>query len=309
MTSTYYSIVIPVYNEEGNLTELHRQLSAVLKDKNRPYEMIFVNDGSKDKSLSVLLELNGKDKKVKIINLSRNFGQQAAVMAGLEAAKGEVVVTTDADLQDPPEILGQMLEKINQGYDVVYGVSKVRRDPPLRKFLFGLYYFLMCKLSSVPMPRNAGIFAVMRRPVVEALLNLPERNRFIPALRVWVGFRQLGFEYEKPPRFAGKESQNFTKLMKMGFDAIFSFSYIPLRLATYVGFAVSIFAFLVILDVLYSKLVAGTAVLGWASPLVSTLFLGGIQLLILGIIGEYLGRIYDEVKQRPYYVVAQKVGF
>ncbi|MCL4397665.1 glycosyltransferase family 2 protein [Patescibacteria group bacterium] len=309
MSKVQTSIVIPVYNEEGNLTELYKQLREVLDKQGKEYELIFVNDASRDKSPEILRELNGKDKKVKVINLSRNFGQQAAVMAGLAQAKGEVVATIDADLQDPPEVLGKMLEKIAEDYDVVYGVSKVRRDPPIRKLLFGLYYFLMCRLSSITIPRNVGIFAVMRRPVVEALLSLPERNRFIPALRTWVGFKQLGQEYEKPPRFAGKQSQNFAKLAKMAFDAIFSFSYVPLRLATYIGFAVSIFAFLVIVDVLYAKLVAGTAVLGWASPLVSTLFIGGIQLLILGVIGEYLGRIYDEVKQRPTYVISEKIGF
>lgn len=305
----YYSVVIPVYNEEANLGELYRQLLAMLKIKDKTYEIIFINDGSKDKSLSILSALNKKDKQVKVVNLSRNFGQQAAVMAGLESAAGEIVATVDADLQDPPEVLSQMLDRVEEGYDVIYGISSSRRDPPVRKLMFNLYYFFMDRLSSFKLPKHAGIFAVMRRPVVATLLTLPERNRWIPALRAWVGFKQLGFSYQKPARFAGREAQSFSKLFKMGMDAIFSFSYVPLRLATYLGLAVSFFSFVVIIDVLYAKLVVGTAILGWASPLVSTLFIGGVQLLILGIIGEYLGRIYDEVKQRPTYVISQKIGF
>lgn len=304
-----YSIVVPVYNEEANLNELYKQLLSNLQKKKKSLEIIFVNDGSRDRSLEILTSLALKDKQIKIINLSRNFGQQAAVMAGLEASSGEVVATIDADLQDPPEILMQMIDKIGGGYDVVYGVSKNRRDPPIRKFFFNSYYFFMDRLSAFPIPKNAGIFAVMRRPVIDAINTLPERNRFIPALRAWVGFKQCAFAYEKPARFSGKEAQNFSKLFKMGMDAIFSFSYVPLRLATYLGLAVSLFSFIVILDVLYAKLVADTAILGWASPLISTLFIGGVQLLILGIIGEYLGRIYDEVKQRPTYVISQKIGF
>lgn len=304
---TEISVVVPVYNEEGNIEELYRQVVAALREKQ--FELIFVNDGSKDRSLAILLNLNKKDKRVKIVNLSRNFGQQPAVVAGLAEAGGEMVATIDADLQDPPEVMVAMMKKIVEGFDVVYGVSKSRRDPPVRKALFKIYYYFMDKLSSFPLPKNAGIFAVMRREVVGVLLTLPERNRFVPALRAWVGFRQVGYSFEKPARFAGREAQNFTKLLKMGLDSLFSFSYVPLRLATYLGLGVSLFAFIVIGDVLYAKFFAGTAILGWASPLFSTLFIGGVELLILGIIGEYLARIYDEVKQRPYYVVSRKVGF
>ena len=308
MKKALYSVVIPVYNEQGNLLELYRRLIPVM-EKTDSFEIIFVNDGSSDKSLSILKGLQQKNKNIKIINLSRNFGQQAAITAGLENCSGGIITTIDADLQDPPELLPKFFAKLQSGFDVVYGVSKQRNDPPVRKFLIGLYYFIIEKFSMIHLPKNAGIFAVMNRPVVNALLEMSERNRFVPALRAWAGFTQTGIVYDKPARFSGKQSQSLGKLFKMGFDAVFSFSYVPLRLATYLGLFVSFVAFLMILNVLYQKLVSGTAILGWASPLISTLFIGGVELVILGIIGEYLGRIYDEVKKRPTYIVAEKIGF
>ena len=302
-------MVIPDFNEEVNIDELHRRLANVLEAGEKSYEIIVVNDGSKDSTLHKLVSLQKKDKHLKIINLSRNFGQQAALAAGLDASCGSVVATLDADLQDPPELLPNFFAKLDEGYDVVYGVSTKRNDPWIRKVLFEGYYQIMDRFSPVKFPRNVGIFAAMRRSVVEVLLSMQERNRFIPGLRSWIGFKQVGISYEKPKRFAGKEAQSLSKLFQMGFDSLFSFSYVPLRLATYLGLVVSFFAFLAILQVLYQKLVAGTAILGWASPLISTLFIGGVQLLILGILGEYLGRIYDEVKRRPYYVISEKIGF
>ncbi len=304
----YYSVVAPIYNEEGNIEELTRRLDSVLEATAKPYEIIFINDGSQDRSLDLMLLLAKKNKNIRLLNFSRNFGQQAAVTAGLEHTSGEIIVTLDADLQDPPELLTDFFKKIAEGYDVVYGVSIKRNDPPLRKFFFDSYYFIIDKLSPIKFPRNAGIFAAMRKNVVTVLLSISERSRFIPGLRSWVGFKQIGVPYEKPERFAG-QGQPLAKLFRMGFDSLFSFSYIPLRLATYLGLLVSFGAFLAILQVLYQKLVAGTAILGWASPLISTLFIGGVQLLILGIIGEYLGRIYDEVKHRPYYIISEKIGF
>lgn len=309
MKNPHYSVVIPVYNEEGNLAELHKQLTAVMAKLGKPYEIICTNDASTDKSLQILETLAKKDPNLKIINLSRNFGQQAAVTAGLENSSGDIVATIDADLQDPPELLPKFFQKIAEGFDVVYGVSEKRNDPPVRKLLINCYYLVMDKFSSYKLPRNAGIFAVMTKPVVTTLLAITERNRFLPALRAWTGFNQTGLSYEKPARFAGHETQSFPKLLRLGLDSLFSFSYVPLRLATYLGLFVSFLAFLALADVLLQKLVFGTAILGWASPLVSTLFIGGVQLIILGIIGEYLARIYDEVKKRPYYVVREKIGF
>lgn len=304
-----HSIVVPVYNEENNLPELYRRLTAVLKAQNEIYEIIFVNDGSTDRSLEILRNLAKADKKIKIVSLSRNFGQQAAVTAGLENSSGEIVTTLDADLQDPPEFLPNFWAKLTEGYDVAYGVSTTRNDPFFRKSLFEIYYRIMNRLSSYPLPKNVGIFAVMRRPVVTILLSINEQNRWLPALRSWVGFRQVGISYEKPSRFAGQPPQTFRKLLKMGLDALFSFSYIPLKLATFLGLLVTIVAFFIGLDVVYQKYITHTAIVGWSGPILTIVIIGGAQLIILGIIGEYLGRIYDEVKRRPYYIVSEKIGF
>lgn len=303
------SAIIPVYNEQGNILELYKRLKPVLEKEDKNHELIFVNDASKDKTHLLIKELHSRDPRVKLINLSRNFGQQAAVTAGLEVCTGEVVVTMDADLQDPPEVLPDFFAKLKEGFNVAYSISVKRSDPPFRRFLFDSYYFVMDKLSPVKFPRNAGIFAVMDRQVVDTLLTISERNRFVPALRTWIGYKQIGIPFEKPKRFSGEESQSITKLFKMGFDSLFSFSYVPLRLATFLGLIVSLGAFIAILQVLYQKLIAGTAILGWSSPLIATLFIGGVELVILGIVGEYLGRIYDEVKRRPYYVISEKIGF
>lgn len=303
------SIAVPLFNEEKNVGELYRRLRVVLEKIGGTYEIVFANDGSTDGTLEKLLELRKKDKDVKIVSLSRNFGQQAAVTAALDHTSGEIVVTMDADLQDPPELLPRFLEKIHEGFDVVYGVSRTRNDPFLRKFLFKAYYRVMDRLSSFPLPENVGIFAVMRRPVVDTLLSISERNRFLPALRAWVGYKQVGIPYEKPARFAGKAPQTLSKLLRMGLDALFSFSYVPLRLATILGILVTGGAFLVALNVLYQKYIAHTAIVGWSGPMLSVVIIGGAQLVILGIVGEYLGRIYDEVKRRPYYIVSQKIGF
>lgn len=304
-----HSIVVPAYNEENNLPELYRRLKAVLKAQNEIYEIIFVNDGSTDRSLEILRNLAKADKKIKIVSLSRNFGQQAAVTAGLENSSGEIVTTLDADLQDPPEFLPNFWAKLTEGYDVAYGVSTTRNDPFFRKSLFEIYYRIMNRLSSYPLPKNVGIFAVMRRPVVTILLSINEQNRWLPALRSWVGFRQVGISYEKPSRFAGQPPQTFRKLLKMGLDALFSFSYIPLKLATFLGLLVTIVAFFIGLDVVYQKYITHTAIVGWSGPILTIVIIGGAQLIILGIIGEYLGRIYDEVKRRPYYIVSEKIGF
>lgn len=303
------SIVIPIYNEEGNVSELYAQLTRVLYDITESYELIFCNDGSTDTTLHILKHIASQDEHVKILSFSRNFGQQAALTAGLELTTGNMILTMDGDLQDPPQLLPKFIEKAKEGFDVVYGVSEKRNDPPLRKVLFHIYYFVMDKLCAHKFPRNAGIFALMNRQVVDILLQVSERNRFIPALRSWVGFRQTGIPYHKPPRFAGKETQSLSKLFRMGADALFSFSYIPLRIATFAGIFVSLIAFLAILDVFYQKFISGTAILGWSSPLISTLFIGGVELIMLGIIGEYLGRIYDEVKRRPHYVISEKINF
>lgn len=305
----YYSVVIPVYNEERNLPILYRDLRTVLTTFPREWEIIFVDDGSTDRSPEIIERLVADDKNVKAVFLSRNFGQQAAVTAGLHNCSGKIVGVMDADLQNPPKVLKELILKVEKGFHVAYGVSVLRHDKLLRKICFNLYYQVMAKLSSYPIPQNAGIFAVMDRLVVEAILSMKERNRFLPAMRAWVGFKQVGVVYEKPKRFDGKESQSLIKLFKMGFDALFSFSNFPLRMATILGLLISLVAFVLIVDVLYQKFITGAAIPGWASTLISILFMGAVQLLTIGLIGEYLGRIYDEVKSRPYYIISKRIGF
>lgn len=309
MAKTEISIAVPFYNEEKGVEEFFHQLLGVAENLNKSYEVIAVNDGSTDQTLEKLIKISKKNKNIKVVSLSRNFGHEAAVTAALDNTCGEIVVLMDGDLQDSPQFISSLLAKLDQGYDVVYAQHDKRKDPVLRRLLFKTFYLFMDKLSSFKTPLDVGAFCVMRRPVANVLSSLSERNRYVAGLRAWVGFKQTGIFYEKQVRFAGKAPQTISKLFRMGFDAIFSFSYIPLRLATFLGTIVMLGAFLAILNVLYQKFIANTAIVGWSGPMLSILIIGGAQLLILGIIGEYLGRIYDEVKQRPYYVVAEKIGF
>lgn len=309
MAKVEISVAVPFYNEEKNISEFYERIKKVLESLKQSYEIVAVNDGSRDGTLEKLLDISKKDKAVKVVSLSRNFGLEAATTAALEHTSGEVVVLMDGDLQDAPEFIPTLLTKIEEGYDVVFAQHNKRKDPVFRQFLFSGFYAVMDLVSSYRLPLEAGHFSIMRRNVVEVLCQMGERNRYVAGLRSWVGFKQVAVDYEKQPRFAGKAPQTLPKLFKMGMDAMFSFSYVPLRVATYLGLVVSLVAFIAIADVLYAKFVAGTAILGWASPLVAILFIGGVELLILGIVGEYLARIYDEVKKRPYYVVAKKIGF
>ncbi|KKU92440.1 MAG: Glycosyl transferase, family 2 [Microgenomates group bacterium GW2011_GWA1_48_10] len=309
MEKTELSIATILHNEEANVVELHRRLSTVLKTLNKTHEIILVDDGSTDRTLDKLKTLRQKDRSIKIISLSRNFGIEAAATAALDHTSGEMVVLMDGDLQDAPEFIPSLLNKIGQGYDVVYAQHPKRKDTLVKQALFGSFYRLMDKLADYKFPVDVGHFSVMRRPVVDVLTQMTERNRFIAGLRAWVGFKQTGILYEKQARFAGKPPQTFKKLLKMGFDALFSFSYIPLRVATLMGLLVAIGTIIVIINVLYQKFVVNTAIIGWAGPMLSILIIGGVQLFILGIIGEYLARIYDEVKRRPYYIVSEKIGF
>lgn len=309
MVKTEISIAVPFYNEEKGVEEFFRQLLIVVENFNKSYEIVAVNDGSVDQTLDKLIKISKKNKNIKVVSLSRNFGHEAAVTAALDNTCGDTVVLMDGDLQDSPQFIPSLLTKLDQGYDVVYAQHDKRKDPAMRRFLFKVFYLFMDKLSSFRTPLDVGAFCVMRRPVVNILSSLSERNRYVAGLRAWVGFKQTGILYEKQSRFAGKAPQTISKLFRMGFDAVFSFSYVPLRLATFLGTLVMIGAFLAILNVLYQKFVANTAIIGWSGPMLSILIIGGAQLLILGIIGEYLGRIYDEVKRRPYYVVAEKIGF
>lgn len=303
-----YSIVIPIYNEEAVLGELYRRLKAVMDALDGPAEAIFVDDGSFDGTFAMLSELSGSDPRVKVLRFSRNFGHQIAISAGIDHAGGDAVVLMDGDLQDPPEVVPSFIERWRSGYDVVYAVRKKRKENILKRAAYAVFYRLLKRLSYLDIPLDSGDFCLMDKRVVKTIRHLPERNRFVRGLRTWAGFRQVGLEYERDARFAGEPKYTFGKLVKLAYDGIFSFSTIPLRLAVYAGFTFASVAFLGGIYIIYRKLFHGIDVQGWTSIIVVSTFLGGIILMMIGVIGEYVGRIYDEVKQRPLYVIQDKIG-
>ncbi len=311
-TKPTISIVAPVYNEEAVLTELHRRVSEVMDKTDESWELVLVNDGSHDRSAEVIATLHQKDPRVKGISFSRNFGFQVAVTAGLNHAQGDAVILTDADLQDPPELYPEMIAKWREGYEVVYGVRASREGETWFKlFTAKLFYRTIRRITQIDIPLDTGDFRLMDRRVVQAVNNMPERNRFLRGMIPWVGFKQTGVEYERASRFAGESKfGSVRQMLPFAIDAITSFSYLPLQLATYLGFLIAVISALAILTVILIRLFGPhNPLIGQATTLVSVLFLGGVQLISLGIIGEYLGRIYDEVKGRPLYLVDQKWGF
>jgi polyisoprenyl-phosphate glycosyltransferase len=297
-------LVVPVNNEEEILPDLHRRLEQVCGSLPYDWRIIYVDDGSDDASPALLTGLADGNGRVGVVTLSRNFGQQPAIAAGLAVADADAVVLMDGDLQDPPELIPELCRRWESGCDVVYAVKQKRKESVLKRGLFAGFYALLRRLSSVEMPANAGNFSLMDRTVVEAVNAMPEYHRYVSGLRAYAGGRQTGVVYERAARHAGEPRQSPRKLFRMAFDALFAFSEIPLRLATIAGFSVSGVAFIVLLRVLWKKLVTGEAILGWASVMTSVLFLGGIQLIAIGIIGEYVGRIYNESKRRPAWIVA-----
>jgi polyisoprenyl-phosphate glycosyltransferase len=299
------SVVIPIYNEQATLSELYRRLTHVLSENlaELAYEIVFVNDGSSDGSIQILSELHADDPGVKVVNLSRNFGHQAALTAGLDYAKGDAVICMDGDVQDPPEIIPTLVARWRDGNDVVYAVRKLRKEGFIKRSCYTAFYRLLRRLSMVSIPLDAGDFALMDRRVVDCLKALPERSRFIRGLRSWVGFRQTGVEYEREKRFAGVPKYNWSKLVHLAVNGLLSFSALPLRMATAVGFMISFCSLLGIIVALYLKLFTDLAIPGWTATVIPILVLGGIQLLSIGILGEYIAQIFDEVKQRPLYVV------
>ena len=305
------SIVSPVYNEEAVLAELHRRVSLVMDELGEPWELVLVNDGSHDRSAEVIDELHRKDPRVKGISFSRNFGFQIAVTAGLNHAQGEAIILTDADLQDPPEVYPEMIAKWREGYEVVYGVRASREGETwFKQVTAKVFYRLIRRITSIDIPLDTGDFRLMDRRVVQAINNMPERNRFLRGMIPWVGFKQTGVEYERASRFAGESKfGSVRQMLPFALDAITSFSYLPLQLATYLGFLIAVISGLAILAVILIRLFGPeNPLIGQATTLVSVLFLGGVQLISLGIIGEYLGRIYDEVKGRPLYLVDKTWG-
>lgn len=304
------SVVIPVYNEEPGLAELRRRVLTVLEGTALSFEVIFVNDGSGDESGRILSGYCLDDPRLRAVHLSRNFGHQAAVAAGIWYAAGRAVVVMDADLQDPPELLPELISRWAEGNDVVY-TQRARRpgDSLAKRAMTWAYYRVIQFLADTPLHADSGDFCLMDRRVVDLLNQMPERHRYIRGLRSWVGFKQVSVMFDRPERFAGEVKYSFAKLARLGLDGIFSQSTAPLRLATYFGLSVSLVSFLLGIFYIFEKLTVGVNPRGWASTIVIVLFLGGVQLLTVGIMGEYLGRIYEEVKQRPLFVVGALDGF
>jgi glycosyltransferase involved in cell wall biosynthesis len=305
------SIVIPLYNEAGNIDELLRRVTAVVRTLPEPplaYEIICVDDGSRDATREKLVAAARIDPRLRVISLSRNFGHQIAATAGLDAARGDAVVLMDGDLQDPPELIAEFLERYRAGYDVVYATRRRRSGESRFKILTAaLFYRVVRRLTNVSIPVDTGDFRLMSRRVVDALRETRERHRFIRGLVSWVGFHQTGVEYDRDPRFSGETKYPFSKMLKFAIDGITAFSEIPLRFASYLGFITSSFAFLYAVVILILKFLHFNEP-GYTSTILTVLFLGGVQLIGIGILGEYVGRIYDEIKARPLYLIAENVG-
>lgn len=298
------SVIIPVYNEEDNIPHLYAKLSKVLANYELSYELLFVNDGSKDNSINAIKDLAETDPAVKYVDFSRNFGHQVAVTAGLEHSSGGSVVIIDADLQDPPELIIDLYKKYKEGFQVVYARRKNRQGESfLKKFTAKLFYRILSKVTNVNIPLDTGDFRIMDRKVVEVLKKMPEQQKFLRGQISWVGFRQTYIEYDRQERFAGKTGYTYSKMIRFALDGITSFSDMPLKLATIAGFGVSGVAFLVMLYTLYTKYFSKDYVPGWPSIMISILFLGGIQLITIGIIGEYISRMSVNIRNRPLYVV------
>jgi len=303
------SVVVPVFNEEENLELLYHRLSKVLENLCQGYEIIFVDDGSTDDSLDIMRKLRKINERVKVISFSRNFGHQIAITAGIDYASGSAVIVMDADLQDPPEDIPQLVEKWREGYDTVYAIRESRKDPILKRAITFVFYRLFQRMSDVDIPVDAGDFRLMSRRVVDVLKTMPERNRYLRGLASWVGFRQARIRYARDRRYTGKSKYTLWKLAKLAFDGITSFSHFPLRLVVHLGLVVSLVGFLYGAIIIILGLVFGRVVPGWTTLMAAVIFLGGIQLVVVGIIGEYIGRIYVEVQQRPLYLIKQKIGF
>lgn len=309
-TQPTLSIVIPVYNEEAVIAESHRRMTRVARDLDVSYELLFINDGSQDRSYELLADLTQCDPHVRVLSFARNFGHQAAITAGMDHARGDAIVVIDADLQDPPELIGPMLEKWREGYDVVYAVREKRQgDTLFKRATASLFYRLLKRITSVEIPLDTGDFRLMSRRAIEAMKLFSERNRFVRGLVSWIGFKQTGISFVRSERYAGETKYPLRKMLRFAMDGIVTFSYFPLQMATYLGFIVSGASFLGILWVIYMRFFTQQTITGWASLMVIMLFLGGVQLLTLGIAGEYIGRIYDEVKRRPLYLLQEKLGF
>jgi polyisoprenyl-phosphate glycosyltransferase len=305
------SVVVPCMNEQEVLRDTNRRLLAVLEKLAVEFELIYIDDGSSDATPELLREFQGCDSRIRIIQFSRNFGHQMAITAGLEHAAGDAVVIIDADLQDPPEVIAEFYQKWLDGYDVVYGVRSERAgETAFKRWTAKMFYRCMSRLSDTDIPLDTGDFRLMDRRVVDALLDMPERDRFVRGMVSWLGFSHIAVQYRRAAREAGVTKFSLFKMLRFATDGIVSFSILPLRLATWTGFAASGIAILGILTALLEHLFGVPGLVkGWTSMVITILFIGGVQLICMGIIGEYVGRIYGESKRRPLYVVRERMGF
>ncbi len=305
-TTPDISIVVPIHNEEGNLQVLHERLTRVLQGMAVPYEIVLVNDGSQDRSLVLMRELASRDAHVRYLDLSRNFGHQIAVMAGLDHCLGKAVVIIDADLQDPPELIADLHRRHKEGFEVVYARRRQRKGEGfLKRWTAKLFYRILRRLTKIDIPLDTGDFRIIDRKVVEVLKQMPEQNKFLRGQIAWAGFRQTFVEYDRDERLTGKTSYTYAKMIRFALDGITAFSEAPLRFITLMGFFVSGISFLLIIYAVLSYFFSPGYQTGWASQMVSFLFIGGIQLIGIGIIGEYLSRIGANARQRPLYIVAE----
>ena len=308
-TPPVVSVVAPVYDEEILLPEFYRRVTAALELLAVPFELILVNDGSHDSSGAIMDRLHQADARVKVIHFSRNFGHQIAITAGTDHATGQAVAVIDSDLQDPPEVIIDMYKEWQNGFQVIYGVRAQREgETAFKRMTASLFYRLIRRITNINLPLDTGDFRLMDQRVVKAMSKMREHHRFMRGLSVWVGFKQTGVKYNRDARTAGVTKYPFRKMVRFALDAITSFSYLPLQLATYTGFVIAGVSAVAMVVAIILRLLNSNIFYGQATTLVSVLFLGGIQLIFLGVIGEYLGRIYDEVKRRPLYIVAERHG-
>ena len=301
-----YSIVAPIYNEKDNLPELHRRITEVMESTGEPWELILVDDGSTDGSTEIIRTMGKEDKHIRPVIFARNFGHQIAITAGWDYARGAAIVIIDADLQDPPELILEMAKKWKQGNEVVYAVRAEREGESLFKlWTASLFYRIIYRITDVKIPLDTGDFRLMDRKVVDVLKQMPERHRFPRGMSAWVGFKQVGVQYKRAARHAGETKYPFRKMFRLALNAITSFSYFPLQVATFFGFLSAGVAIIAIPVVAALRLAGSHFFQGQTTTLISVLFLGGVQLISLGILGEYVGRLYDEAKGRPLYIVRE----
>jgi glycosyltransferase involved in cell wall biosynthesis len=301
-----FSIIAPVFNERESLPILYDRVKGVMDTTGDPWELILVDDGSQDGSTDMIRDLAKEDHRVRPVIFARNFGHQIAVTAGLDYSRGQAVVIIDADLQDPPETILELIKKWREGYEVVYAVRAEREGETwFKTFTASLFYRLIFRITDVKIPMDTGDFRLLDRKVVNVMNQMREKHRFLRGMSAWIGFKQVGVPYRRAARFAGSTKYPFQKMLKLAITAITGFSYFPLQMATYLGFISAMLSIVVIPVVIIMRLAGNEAFFGQASTLIAVLFLGGVQLICLGILGEYLGRIYDEVKGRPLYIVRE----